>query len=311
LDYTVAIALGLTLLAGLSTGLGSAIAFFFKRPKLSYLAFALGLSTGVMVYVSFMELLPTANRHIGALWSTVAFFLGILFIALIDLAVPHDTNPHDFAEEGELSAISTLGSGHATATEPALEAAECAPGGEPVVPCDEPVPAGATDAEAHAILKRRYERRSSLMRAGLFTALAIGIHNFPEGLATFATALSNVGVGVAIAIAIAIHNIPEGISVSVPIFYATGDRKKAFRLSFLSGLAEPAGALIGYLVLLPFLTHSLLASLMAFVAGIMVYISVDELLPLAHRYGRGHAVIVGIVLGMAVMASTILLLAPQ
>jgi len=311
LDHTVAIALGLTLLAGLSTGLGSAIAFFFKRPKLSYLAFALGLSTGVMVYVSFMELLPIANRHIGALWSTVAFFLGILFIALIDLAVPHDTNPHDFAEEGELSAISTLGSGHATATEPALEAAECAPGGEPVVPCDEPVPAGATDAEAHAILKRRYERRSSLMRAGLFTALAIGIHNFPEGLATFATALSNVGVGVAIAIAIAIHNIPEGISVSVPIFYATGDRKKAFRLSFLSGLAEPAGALIGYLVLLPFLTHSLLASLMAFVAGIMVYISVDELLPLAHRYGRGHAVIVGIVLGMAVMASTILLLAPQ
>jgi len=310
LDHTVAIALGLTLLAGLSTGLGSAIAFFFKRPKMSYLAFALGLSTGVMVYVSFMELLPTANRHIGALWSTVAFFLGILFIALIDLAVPHDTNPHDFAEEGELSAISTLGSGHATATEPALEAAECAPGGEPVVPCDEPVPAGATDAEAHAILKRRYERRSSLMRAGLFTALAIGIHNFPEGLATFATALSNVGVGVAIAIAIAIHNIPEGISVSVPIFYATGDRKKAFRLSFLSGLAEPAGALIGYLVLLPFLTHSLLASLMAFVAGIMVYISVDELLPLAHRYGRGHAVIVGITLGMAVMAATILVLSP-
>ena len=311
MDYTIAIALGLTLLAGLSTGLGSAIAFFFKRPKMSYLAFALGLSTGVMVYVSFMELLPTANRHIGALWSTVAFFLGILFIALIDLAVPHDTNPHDFAEEGELSAISTLGSGHATATEPALEAAECAPGGEPVVPCDEPVPAGATDAEAHAILERRYKRRSSLMRAGLFTALAIGIHNFPEGLATFATALSNVGVGVAIAIAIAIHNIPEGISVSVPIFYATGDRKKAFRLSFLSGLAEPAGALIGYLVLLPFLTHSLLASLMAFVAGIMVYISVDELLPLAHRYGRGHAVIVGIVLGMAIMAGTILLLAPQ
>ena len=310
MDHTVAIALGLTLLAGLSTGLGSAIAFFFKRPKMSYLAFALGLSTGVMVYVSFMELLPTANRHIGALWSTVAFFLGILFIALIDLAVPHDTNPHDFAEEGELSAISTLGSGHATATEPALEAAECAPGGEPVVPCDEPVPAGATDAEAHAILKRRYERRSSLMRAGLFTALAIGIHNFPEGLATFATALSNVGVGVAIAIAIAIHNIPEGISVSVPIFYATGDRKKAFRLSFLSGLAEPAGALIGYLVLLPFLTHSLLASLMAFVAGIMVYISVDELLPLAHRYGRGHAVIIGITLGMAIMAATILVLVP-
>ena len=312
MDYTVAIALGLTLLAGLSTGVGSAIAFFFKRPKMSYLAFALGLSTGVMVYVSFMELLPSANRHIGALWSTVAFFLGILFIAVVDLAVPHDTNPHDFAEEGELSAISTLGNGHARgpAPAPAMDLPECAPGGEPEVPCDEPVPAGATDAEAHAILERRFKRRSGLMRAGMFTALAIGIHNFPEGLATFATALSNVGVGVAIAIAIAIHNIPEGISVSVPIFYATGDRRKAFRLSFLSGLAEPVGAIIGYLVLLPFLTHTLLASLMAFVAGIMVYISVDELLPLAHRYGRGHAVIVGITLGMAIMAATILVLAP-
>jgi len=166
-------------------------------------------------------------------------------------------------------------------------------------------------AEAQAFLKRRYERRSRLMRAGVFTALAIGIHNFPEGLATFASALSNLGVGVAIAIAVAIHNIPEGISVSVPIFYATGDRKKAFRLSFLSGLAEPAGALLGYAILRPFLTHALLASLLGFVAGIMVYISVDELLPLAHQYGKGHAVITGITLGMAIMAASLILITPQ
>lgn len=310
------IALALTVFAGLSTGVGSAIAFFFKRPRLGYLAFALGLSTGVMIYVSFMELLPQATAHIGMAWGTVAFFMGVLCIAAIDLVIPHEANPHEFAEEGELKTISTMGHIHSAAhQEPPL--AECEPvegsaaGQE--VPCDEPLPEGmaASDAEAQAFLKRRYERRSRLMRAGVFTALAIGIHNFPEGLATFASALSNLGVGVAIAIAVAIHNIPEGISVSVPIFYATGDRKKAFRLSFLSGLAEPAGALLGYAILRPFLTHVLLASLLGFVAGIMVYISVDELLPLAHQYGKGHAVITGITLGMAIMAASLILITPQ
>ena len=147
-----------------------------------------------------------------------------------------------------------------------------------------------------------------LMRTGLFTALAIGIHNFPEGLATFGAALSNVKLGVMIALAIAIHNIPEGISVSVPIFYATGDKKKAFIYSFLSGVAEPVGAAIGFLILLPFLSEGVIVSLMAFVAGIMVYISLDELLPIAHRYGRSHTVIIGIILGMFIMALSLLML---
>ena len=147
-----------------------------------------------------------------------------------------------------------------------------------------------------------------LMRTGLLTALAIGIHNFPEGLATFGTALSDVRLGIFIAIAIAIHNIPEGISVSVPIFYATGNKNKAFIYSFLSGLAEPVGACLGFLVLLPFFSKPLLAFLLAFVAGIMVYISLDELLPMAHRYGHGHTVILGIVLGMLIMAASLMIL---
>ena len=147
-----------------------------------------------------------------------------------------------------------------------------------------------------------------LMRAGLFTALAIGIHNFPEGLATFGAALSDVKLGAMIALAIAIHNIPEGISVSVPIFYATGDKKKAFIYSFLSGVAEPIGAAMGFLILLPFLSEVVIVSLMAFVAGIMVYISLDELLPMAHRYGHSHTVIIGIILGMFVMALSLLML---
>jgi ZIP family zinc transporter len=296
-DTDVIFALTLTLIAGLSTGIGSAIAFFFKRPKMSYLAFALGLSAGVMIYVSFMELLPNALAEIGDLWATVAFFLGVLFIALVDLIIPHDANPHEFASDEELDTISTK--------EPIPE--EIHHIGHLEDHHEEE--GGGTDEMALDALRIAAERKSTLLRAGVFTALAIAIHNFPEGLATFAAALSDPGIGVAIAIAIAIHNIPEGISVSVPIFYATGDRKRAFKLSFLSGLAEPVGAVVGYLVLMSFLTDPVLHGLLAFVAGIMVYISIDELLPLAHRYGKEHTVIIGIVLGMLVMALSLILLA--
>jgi ZIP family zinc transporter len=301
IDQAVAFAFILTLIAGLSTGIGSAIAFFFKRPKMSYLAFALGLSAGVMIYVSFMELMPNAIDELNAegfdgdLWAAVAFFLGILVIAVIDLVIPHDANPHEFAEDEELDAISTQ--------EP-IPAGMCSheEGEHPI---------GGTDAEALDALRHGAERKSNLMRVGIFTALAIAIHNFPEGLATFVTALSDPGLGIAIAIAIAIHNIPEGISVSVPIFYATGDRKKAFWISFLSGVAEPIGALVGFALLMPFIdgNPAILPGLLAFVAGIMVYISIDELLPLAHRYGKEHVVLIGLILGMFIMALSLIMLA--
>ncbi len=146
------------------------------------------------------------------------------------------------------------------------------------------------------------------MRMGLFTALALAIHNFPEGMATFIAALSNPVTGISIAIAIAIHNIPEGIAVAVPVFYATGSRKKAFKLSLLSGLAEPLGALAGFLILYRFLSDTMFGLVFAFVAGIMVYISLDELLPAAKEYGDHHMAIYGLVVGMAVMALSILLL---
>lgn len=253
----VGIALLLTLAAGLSTGIGSAIAYFIKRPKVVYLSFTLGLSAGVMIYVSFAELLPGAVETIGDGWGVLFFFLGIAFIGIVDLLVPEPENPHNL--EG----------------------------------LDHP---GSAD-EGH-----------KLMRAGTMTALAIGIHNFPEGLATFASALSDAKLGVFIAIAIAIHNIPEGIAVSVPIFYATNNKNKAFVYSFLSGLSEPVGAMIGYLLLMPFLTPAVLAGTLALVAGIMIYISLDELLPMAHSYGHGHLVIVGIILGMLIMAVSLLML---
>lgn len=145
------------------------------------------------------------------------------------------------------------------------------------------------------------------MRLGLFSALAIGIHNFPEGLATFIAAVHEPAYGIAIAVAIAIHNIPEGIAVSVPVYYATGDKKKAFRLSFLSGLAEPVGAAVGYLLLLPFMSEALFGILFASVAGIMVFISLDELLPAAREYGRPHWAIYGLIAGMMIMSASLIL----
>lgn len=253
---SITIAFLLTTVAGLSTGFGSAIAYFIKNPKMVYLSFSLGLSAGVMIYISFVELLPGAMEIIGELQSIIAFFGGILLIGAIDLVIPEAENPHELKN---FSDVEFMGPDQ------------------------------------------------TLMRTGVLTALAIGIHNFPEGLATFGLALSDIRLGIVIAIAIAIHNIPEGISVSVPIYYATHDRNKAAFYSFLSGTAEPIGAIIGYIILLPFLSEGLLASLLAFVGGIMIYISVDELLPMAHRYGHGHTVIVGIILGMAIMAFSLLM----
>jgi ZIP family zinc transporter len=210
-----------------------------------------------MIYVSFVELLPRAVITVGQFTSVVVFFVGILFIAFIDMMIPESRNPHHYKEMPDVLTVKV---------------------------------------------------DKTLLRTGLFTALAIAIHNFPEGLSTFGTTLSDLRLGVIIALAIAIHNIPEGISVSVPIFYATGDRKKAFRYSFLAGLAEPVGAVIGFVILLPFLSPALLSSLLAFVAGIMVYISIDELLPMAHRYGHSHTVILGFILGMALMAASLFIL---
>ncbi len=257
MHWDIGLPLLLTVLAGLSTGIGSAIAYFIRKPKIRYLSFSLGFSAGVMIYISFMELLPQSIENVGKVWSIVAFFIGISFIGLIDIIIPEEKNPHHY--RGEQDIKETKGD-------------------------------------------------KSLMRTGFFTALAIGIHNFPEGLGIFATALNDVELGVIIAMAIAIHNIPEGIAVSIPLFYATGNRNKAFVYSFLSGVSEPVGALFGFLILMPFLSEVLIASLLAFVAGIMVYISVDEIIPTAYRSGHGHTVILGIVLGMLIMALSLLMI---
>lgn len=259
-------AITLTLLAGLSTGVGSALALLVHHTNRKFLTFALGFSAGIMLYVSFVEIMPQAREAIlreagprAAGWiTTLAFFGGIGLIGLIDLLIPSYENPH------EMSMI------------------------------------GGMDAE------RSDENR--LYRMGIFTAFAIAIHNFPEGLAVFFSALSNQNLGIVIATTIALHNIPEGMAVAVPVYFATKSRKKAFSYSFLSGLAEPAGAMIGYLLLKPYLTPLVFSIVLAGVAGIMVYISLDELLPTAEAYGSHHIAVSGLVVGMAVMAVSLLLL---
>jgi ZIP family zinc transporter len=153
----------------------------------------------------------------------------------------------------------------------------------------------------------RDEKNHKLMRMGIFSAVAIGIHNFPEGLATFVAALNDPVLGGSIAIAISLHNIPEGIAVAVPVYYATGSRKKAFLYSFLSGLAEPVGALVGYLLLLRFFSGTVQGVAFGVVAGIMVFISLDELLPTAREYGEHHLAAYGLIGGMGAMALSLLL----
>jgi ZIP family zinc transporter len=265
-------AFGLTLFAGLSTGVGSALAFLIKRVDYRFLSVSMGFSAGVMVYVSFVEIMVVAKDSLAAQWGDVAgswgtvagFFGGMAVAAVIDKLVPEAENPHEAHTIDELSMT----------------------------------------ADEHA---KKHHDMSKLHRTGIFTAFALAIHNFPEGMATFTAAMVEPALGVAIAVAIAIHNIPEGISVSVPIFYATGDRRKAFIYSFLSGFAEPFGAVVGYLVLMPFFSPAVFGLLFAAVAGIMVFISFDELLPMAEEYGEHHLCVYGLVAGMAIMAVSLLL----
>ncbi len=266
---TVLFAFGLTLLAGLSTGIGSLLALITKKTNTRFLSIALGFSAGVMIYVSFAEIMVKSKDSLvaalgerGGSWAAAAsFFAGIVLIAVIDKLVPSGENPHESRMVEEI-----------------------APGGE-----------------------GPHEHHGKLMRMGIMSALAIAIHNFPEGIATFAAALQKPSLGIAIAVAIAIHNIPEGLAVSVPIFFSTGSRSKAFFYSFLSGLAEPVGALIGYLLLSRFLNDTTFGILFGMVAGIMVFISLDELLPAAREYDEAHSAIYSLVAGMVVMAVSLLL----
>ncbi len=261
-------ALVFSLLAGLSTGFGGLFVLLFRTTNKKFLSVALGFSAGIMIYISFMELLPDAKTHIGAAMGTdkggllalFAFFVGILLIAAIDKLVPERENPHEIHNIEEVDKCDVIPGAH------------------------------------------------KLMKTSVLTAIAITIHNFPEGMATFISTVSEIQLGIAVAIAVAIHNIPEGIAVAIPVYCATGSRRKAFFYSLLSGAAEPLGAVFAFLFLAPYLTDTLLGLMFAGIAGIMIYISFDELLPTARQYGEHHLTIYGLLSGMLVMGVSLQIL---
>ncbi|MFZ7103954.1 MAG: zinc transporter ZupT [Peptococcaceae bacterium] len=264
-ETNIIYAFGLTLLAGLATGIGSALTIFTKKTNTKVLSVALGFSAGVMIYVSMIEiffkgkaaLVSQLGPQKGSWLTVAAFFGGMLVIAVIDKLIPQAGNPH------EMRSVEEMG--------------------------------------------QENNDQNKLLRMGFVTALAITVHNFPEGLATFAAAVKDPALGLPIAFAIAIHNIPEGIAVAIPVYYATGSRRKAFIYSFISGLSEPLGALIGYFLLASLFNDLTFGLLFALVAGIMVFISLDELLPAAEEYGEHHLSIYGVISGMLVMAVSLLL----
>ena len=271
-------ALILTLIAGAATGIGGALVLFKKKISSDFLAGALGLSAGVMIFISMAEMLPEAQEMIigtdlnhGEAFVLTAFFIGMGLITLIDFLIPEYENPH------EASGLSL-------------------------------------DAKTPAVgILENSRNEKALHRLGLMSALAIAIHNFPEGIATFIGALNDPEMGAGITFAIAIHNIPEGIAVAIPIYYATKSKGKALLYATLSGMSEVIGALLclGVTVISGLeLTGdgATFPLVLAAVAGIMIYISLDELLPTAEKYGKHHIAIAGVVGGMAIMAVSLLLI---
>ena len=258
----VLIAFLLALFAGMSTGIGSAACVLSKSTPPRFMAFTLGFSAGVMMYVSLKEIAIKAvaalcsdmGERMGNIVAAISFFSGILLIALIGKLIPsfEESSEHNVFREGSRSGL-------------------------------------------------------GLLRTGIFSAFALALHNFPEGMATFVSALRDPGVAIPIVAAIAIHNIPEGIAVAAPVYRATASRKIAFLVSFFSGLTEPVGALVCWLVLMPLMSDTLYGILFALAAGIMVYICVDEILPSAQKEGHHDLMIFGFVFGMAVMAVSLLL----
>lgn len=273
-------ALLLTLIAGAATGAGGALILFRQKLSSNFLAAALGLSAGVMIFISLAELYPEAQAAIdasdavrnGKTWVLLSFFTGMGIITLIDFLIPEYENPHE-------------------ATGLSLDARTA-----------------ATD-----MIHRNGKSLQSLQKLGIMSALAIAIHNFPEGMATFIGAMNDSQTGAGITFAIAIHNIPEGIAVAIPIYYATRSRAKALLYATVSGLTEPAGAAVCYGLASAFGIRIADGSpafplILAAVAGIMIYISLDELLPTAEKYGKHHVAIAGVVSGMAIMGISLLII---
>ncbi len=268
-------ALALTFIAGGATALGAALTFFVKRNDYRVLALGMSFSAGVMIYLSFMDILPMAifdmsggseASKLGHFFAIFIFFIGVFIAGLIDYFVPEHLHSDDNGDDVLLEKSKGLWV--------------------------------KEEKEVRASLrgKRNY-------RVAILTAIALGIHNFPEGFSVFVTSYENIAVGLGVAIAIFLHNIPEGISVALPIYSSTGSRRKAFLIASLSGMTEPLGAIVAYMLVAPYISPMLTGGTLALTAGLMVYIALDELLPMAREYGEEHYGIIGVFCGMALMSA--------
>ncbi len=249
----IAFPLFLTFLAGLSTVTGSVLYFFHALSNRKFVGFFLGLSAGVMISISFIELLPYATKNVGYLYANIFFYFGIVVMALIDFLVPHQYLKEKIGQKDK-------------------------------------------------------NIDSRMLSTAVVITLGLIIHNFPEGMAVFLSSYSDTGLGIILALTIAIHNIPEGIAIATPIYQVTQSKRKAIKYAFVAGMAEPFGAIIAYLLLKPFLNQNILSYIFAVVAGVMVYISFDELLPACFRDEHGHNAILGITLGMMIVSISLLIL---
>lgn len=274
----VLLALLLSLIAGLSTSIGSFTAFFMKKPNPKFISYIMGFSAGVMILISFVELLQISIITLGFVMAIVFFFIGMIIMFLIDILISHE---YEFEDSIEVL-INNNG--------------QCKP---------------------HLHYGHRHRRRLhnrgekkdvTLVKTSIFIFFGVFIHNFPEGMATFIGALTEIQLGVLLTIAIALHNIPEGIAVAVPIYACTLDKKKAFKWSFISGMSEPLGAIVTWLILFPFINDYVLSAMLGAVAGIMIYISLDELLPMSRSLAKEHYSIIGIITGMLIMSVSLAIL---
>lgn len=262
------IGLLLALFAGLSTTLGCIISFFIKEPSPRFISFIMGFSAGVMILISFVELLQEGIMSNGFMMGLIFFFIGLLIMLIIDVTITHE---YEFEDSIEMLTNQQI--------------------------CEDPY------HHRHYRHRRGHEKENNinLEKTSMFVFLGVFIHNIPEGMATFIGTVKEIELGIILAVAIALHNIPEGIAVSVPVYTCTNDRRKAFFWSFLSGISEFLGALLIGLILYPFINDFLLGAMLAIVAGIMIYISLDELLPVSHSIGKEHVAILGLITGMFVM----------
>ena len=272
------IAFILSTIAGLSTVIGGFVTFFIKQNSLKFLSFGLGLSAGVMLFVSLVDLYPEATELIktqmgqNLTWlSILCFGIGMLIAVLIDFFVPDHIQASMFTKQ--------IG-----ANEQHTDSTDCI-------------------EDENAIISI-----GKIKRAGIITAIVVALHNLPEGLATFTLAAQDVILSLGVIMAIAIHNIPEGMAISIPVYQATHSKRKAFLYSFLSGMAEPIGGVLGFLIIKTLFPNLCVGLLFALVAGIMTYISIDTLLPLSKDYDTGHYSISGVVLGLMIIGITLILL---